>query len=88
MLPFAVFLQNDAYAGRKDPGFREEILMKNLGLIVTAALFLGGQSVVAAPVPSASVTMMQSDNGLIAHAASHKHKNMKKVHKAQGGGKM
>jgi hypothetical protein len=70
--------------GRKDPGFREEILMKNLGLIMTAALFLGGQAVTAAPIPSASATIMQSDGGLIVHAASHKHKNMKKVHKSQG----
>lgn len=73
-----------ASPGRKVPGFREEIFMKNLGLIVTAALLLGGQSVSAAPIPSASVTVMQSDNGLIVHAASHKHKNMKKVHKSQG----
>ena len=62
--------------------------MKNLGLIVTAALLLGGQSVAAAPVSSASATVMRGDDGLIVHAASHKHKNMKKVHKAQGGGKM
>jgi hypothetical protein len=42
----------------------------------------------AAPIPSAGVTSVSSDDGLIIKTASHKHKNMKKVHKAQGGGKM
>lgn len=63
--------------------------MRNLVLIVTAACFLGAPVVMAAPVPSAGVTAVSSDYGLIIKAASHSHKNMKKVHKAQGtGGKM
>jgi hypothetical protein len=59
--------------------------MRNLALIMTAACFLGSQAVMAAPIPMAGVTAMSSDDGLIVKTASHKHKNMKKVHKAQGG---
>ncbi len=63
--------------------------MKNLALILTAASFLAAPAVVfAAPIPSAGVTAVSSDDGLIIKTAHHGHKNMKKVHKAQGGGKM
>lgn len=62
--------------------------MRKLVLFVTAASFLAVPVVIAAPIPSAGVTTVSSDDGLIIKTASHKHKNMKKVHKAQGGGKM
>ena len=59
--------------------------MRNLALIVTAASFLAAPAVMAAPIPSAGVSAVSSDDGLIVKTASHSHKNMKKVHKAQGG---
>ena len=58
--------------------------MRNLALIVTAASFLAAPAVMAAPIPSAGVTTVSSDDGLIVKTAMHKHKNMKKVHKSQG----
>jgi hypothetical protein len=60
--------------------------MRKLTLIAMAACFLGAQALTAAPIPSASGTVMSSDNGLIIAVAHHKHKNMKKVMKKQGGG--
>jgi hypothetical protein len=54
--------------------------------LVTATCFLGAQAVTAAPIPAAGVTTISSDEGLIVKTAYHKHKNMKKVHKAQGKG--
>ena len=62
--------------------------MRKLVLFVTAASFLAAPAVMAAPIPSAGVTTMSSDDGLIIKTAYHRHKNMKKVHKAQGSGKM
>jgi hypothetical protein len=63
--------------------------MRIFVLLATAACFLGAPVVIAAPIPSAGVTAVSSDDGLIVKAAYHSHKNMKKVHKAQGkGGKM
>ncbi len=59
--------------------------MRTLALFVTAASFLAAPVVMAGPIPSAGVTTLSSDDGLIVKTASHKHKNMKKVHKAQGG---
>lgn len=61
--------------------------MRKLALFVTAASFLAVPAVMAAPIPSAGVTTLSSDDGFIIKTASHKHKNMTKVHKAQGGAK-
>jgi hypothetical protein len=61
--------------------------MRKLVLFVTAASFLAVPVVLAAPIPSAGVTAVSSDDGFIIKTASHKHKNMSKVHKAQGGAK-
>ncbi|MEJ0093089.1 MAG: hypothetical protein WDN46_06575 [Methylocella sp.] len=60
--------------------------MRKLTLIATTACFLGAQALMAAPIPSASGTVMSSNDGLIVTVAHHKHKNMKKVMKKQGGG--
>ncbi len=62
--------------------------MRNIAFLITAAaLFIGGGAAIAAPIPSAAaVTATASDDGLIVKTASHSHKNMKRVHKAQGGG--
>jgi hypothetical protein len=63
--------------------------MQKLTLIAIAACFLGAPTVMAAPIPSAGVLAISSDDGLIVKTAYHSHKNMKRVHKAQGkGGKM
>jgi hypothetical protein len=61
--------------------------MRKLVLFMTAASFLAVPAVMAAPIPSAGVTAVSSDDGLIIKTASHKNKNMKKVHKSQGGAK-
>lgn len=58
--------------------------MRKFVLFTIAACFLGAPAVMAAPIPSAGVTAASSDDALIVKAASHSHKNMKKVHKAQG----
>lgn len=63
-----------------------EYAMRKLTFIVTAACFLAAPAVMAAPIPSAGVAAVSSGDGLIIKTASHSHKNMKKVHKAQGGG--
>lgn len=59
--------------------------MTKLTLIATAACFLGAQAVMAAPIPSVSGTFMSKGDANIVAVAHHKHKNMKKVMKKQGG---
>lgn len=61
--------------------------MRTFVIMVTAAGFLGASAAVAAPIPNAGAPVMSSNDGLIVKAASHGHKNMKRVHKAQGGKK-
>ncbi len=58
--------------------------MKKIIFVLAAFLLAGGGVALAAPISSAGVTAASSDEGLIVKAAYHSHKNMKKVHKAQG----
>ena len=64
--------------------------MRKFVLILAAAGVLGAQAVMAAPMPrlSAGVATISSESGSVVKAAYHRFKNMKKVHKAQGKGKM
>jgi hypothetical protein len=62
--------------------------MRNFARLITVACFLGAPALMAAPIPGAGVTAISGD-GLVVNAAYHSHKNMKRVHKAQGkGGRM
>jgi hypothetical protein len=63
-------------------------MMKNAAyLIVALSILTGGAGVAAAaPVMTAGMSAIASGDGLVVKTAYHSHKNMKKVHKAQGGG--